>query len=200
MKELVIDIETIWDETSNHLLPEKGPKERKDPKEKLQFNSNFNQIACIGLFNGVKGHTLGLQDFEFNEKSLLDRFWYEIQNSEMFVTFNGIQFDIPFIYRRSWLHGSKPSVFISSRKYYIENHIDVRMVLNSWDSYEVGSQNIFFQKKFKKTCKVLMEGSQVQENWNQGKYKEVCNYCLDDCKSLYQLYDSMRGYYKEIPT
>ena len=191
MHQLAIDIEIIQDPEATSFLPEKGPRDRKEPYEKHKYDPNFNKICCIGGFDGQEGRNY----FEMSEKKLLESFWEDVKDTQRFITFNGCSFDVPFLYRRSWFHRVKPTSWISLVRYRIENHIDIYMILNNWDSHAHGGMNLYSNLVLHEDCKRDLDGSQVQEFWDAGRYKEVCDYCVGDCKALWEIYQSMIGFY-----
>lgn len=200
MRSIAIDIETMWDNSKDIYVPEKQPKDKKDPKEKLAYNSLFNQILCIGYKQHDEKGCFSQDSFDFNEGLMLKAFWKYICefNPDKIITFNGLVFDIPTLYMRSWLHNVYPSIWIDQRRYYVTNHVDVRAILTNWDNYAIGSMDMFYQIKFGKSCKTIMDGSKVAEYWMHGQYETVCNYCIDDCESLWDLYMSMEGYFNNV--
>ena len=213
MNKLVLDIETIKDDSMVPFIPEKKPSDKKEPWEKVQFDSNYNKICCISLFDGTfekKDETkdviielpvakhFGLSEFDFDEKKLLDAFWMYVVNVEKFITFNGLEFDIPYLYKRSLLQRSQPSVWISLKKYYVENHIDVRAILGNWSTSASGNLDLYCKIMLGKSCKNNMDGSEVQKYWNEKRYEEIYKYCDNDCIYLWEIYQKMMGYYSGI--
>jgi len=198
MKDLVIDIETIYDVTMEPFLPEKKEKDKKNPREKVQFDSNFNEICCISAYDGENAKHFGLSEFEFNENKMLEEFWKYVQNFDRFITFNGNSFDIPFLYKRSFINRVVPSVFISTKKYYLENHIDIRMILANWDNYANGSLDLYCKIMLKRSDKEDIDGSKVQLFWDSKKYEEIYKYCEQDCINTWELYQLMKNYYQGV--
>ena len=197
MEELVLDFETIWCHRAKPLIPERQPKDRSDPAEKLAFDPNFIRPCVAGFCDGEKTWSFGLNDFlgENPEAQLLQAIWDEIETVDRIVTFNGWSFDLPLLLRRSWYLGIAPSKFISLKKYESQLHIDVRMVLANWDSYARGSLDLYARLKLGLAKKDGIDGSQVQAMWDAGKYAEVKAYCEQDCRITWDLYQSLKGWY-----
>ena len=193
MPEVTLDIETVRDEKVEHLIPEDS-----DP-EKITFDSNFNKIACIAVYNGSKGKALGLQDFDNDESALLETFWNGALKFQKIITFNGLGFDIPFIYKRSLLNRVKPTIWISQVRYYVKNHLDIYAVMNNWNTWGArGGLDLYSNLLLNKPGKDGICGADVQKYWDEGKYEEVCDYCIRDCRILWEIYEQMRGYYECI--
>jgi DNA polymerase elongation subunit (family B) len=60
-----------------------------------------------------------------SEKEMLERFWEVIKISDQVITFNGRNFDIPFMLMRSAKLGVKPTKDLMGYRYSISNHVDL---------------------------------------------------------------------------
>lgn len=212
MKQLVFDIETIRNPAMIDMLPEpKADTRLRDPikiaadiaKKKesqielMGLDPTQNLICTIGMLDlGETTPTiLTLNPETLNEKELLEWFWEACQGYGQFITFNGMNFDIPTIKFHSMVHQVPMTVKFSEVRYRINNHVDVRMILGNWDKHAKGTQDYF--------CKILLgegkpdgiDGSMVQELWDKGEYHQIADYCADDVEKLAELYKRMVGYY-----
>ena len=70
-----------------------------------------------------------------NEQDLLRQFWGRIAEIRptLFITHNGLGFDLPFIKKRSIIHRVKPSLEISLAKFRTEPVYDTMAVWSNWD-------------------------------------------------------------------
>lgn len=200
MKELVLDFETIQCPKAKPLIPPMGPRDRSDPWEKLCFDPNFIQPCVAGFCTGDKCWSIGQNDFaENSERQLIQAVWDEIETADKLITFNGWSFDIPLLMRRSWYLGVKPSRLLSLKKYEAGFHVDVRMVLGNWDTYAKGNMDLYGKLKLGIGKTSGVDGSQVQGMWNRGEYDAIHEYCRQDCKVTYDLYQSLKGWYINEP-
>jgi len=193
---VVLDFETIRCQKAIPFIPEKGPRDRTDPAEKLAFDPNFIQPCVAGFCEDGKCWSIGQNDFEIDpERQLIQAVWDELESADTIVTFNGHSFDLPLLLRRSWYHGIKPSKRIDMRKYQTGNHIDVRMVLANWDSYARGNLDLYGNLKLGIGKTEGIDGSQVQGFWDRGEYDAIKRYCEDDCLLTWRLFESLKGIY-----
>ena len=193
---IILDFETIRWPKAIPFIPEKGPRDRSDPAEKMAFDANYIQPCVAGFCENGKTWSIGQNDFETDpERQLLQAVWDEIETVDTIVTFNGYSFDIPLLMRRSWYLGVEPSKRIDMRKYQNGNHIDVRMVLGNWDSYARGNLDLYGSLKLDIGKTDGISGSMVQGLWDSKEFAKVKAYCEDDCLLTWKLYESLKGWY-----
>jgi len=214
MNSCVFDLETISNPAIIPFLPEveanktlKNPEkiaadiEKKKADQLAEMGLNPSQLLiCCGSFLDLE--TDEMKSFvlspELDERALLMDVWEHLHDYERFVTFNGINFDVEALKFRSLINKVGPSVMISQRKYQIENHVDVRMILGQWEKFAKGdldyySKIILGPDEGGKTKGV--KGSDVQGMWNDGKYEEIREYCERDVRILGAVYQRLIGYY-----
>ena len=194
--EIAIDIETIQWEKSVPFIPEKGPRDKTEPWDKCKFDPNYTQICCIGFKTdgACKAYTIE----EMGEAKLLDIFWSVVQKYSKIITYNGLSFDLPFIYRRSWYEGIKPTILPDAllKKYETYGlHVDVRAILSQWDKFAPGKLDLYAALKLDQCKMDGVDGSQVQSMWDAGKFDEIREYCKQDCELTWALYQSLKGFY-----
>ena len=209
LKTISIDLETISDESVLPLLPSVEPDSRlKDPvkiaasiekkKEeqiaKMSLSPTTATICCFGWATADSSGHLLLNE-SGTEKQLLKNIWGVLSEFDHFVTFNGINFDIPVLLMRSAIHRVGPSVNISTRKYTIQNHTDCRMVLGQWDKYASGTLDFYSRLFLGESSKQEVDGSKIQGMWDSGLYAEIAEYCESDCEKTLKIYDIISNYY-----
>ena len=57
------------------------------------------------------------------EKELLEDFWEGAKNYDLFVTFNGHKYTLPFLYLRSTVYGIKPTVSIARQRFITKQNL-----------------------------------------------------------------------------
>ena len=153
--ELAFGLETIPDAKRLKAMPPIHPdRNLRDPEkvkknleakkarqlEEAALNPHSGKILCAALYGTARdGATSELVIFDKCERRLLRRFWEAAGKTDRFITFNGIEFHVPFLLFRSWLSGVKPTVAIDTGRYRLANHCDVRMMLTNWDRYANGT-------------------------------------------------------------
>lgn len=211
MKIAAIDIETLPDMEMVEFLPEpEASKVLKDPAkieadlqkkrekqiEDMGLNPHMNTICCIGAYivdtdgSEIQSYALLLEDEKAGSKrKLLQDFWELVKDIDHFVTFNGRGFDIRHIYTHNMRLQVRPSVQIDQGKYNKGNHTDVRLALNGDDPFGKGNLN-YFAKIFLQDQKTEgLDGKLVNDLWQMGAYDEIKEYCLQDCKLTFRLFE-----------
>ena len=202
---LVIDIETMPDLSKINFLPEPSVDSRlKDTAkieealqtarqkqiEKMALQAETGMIACIGYSENSVLHCDILP-----EKEMLENFFKRISGKTL-VTFNGIGFDLPFIYKRAMILGVEVPYSIEHfiKRYSTTFHVDLMQIWSGWSSQGYVSldylSSLILGKK-----KVDFDFKQIPEllKSDQGKEK-LKEYCLKDIELTTELFNKMKGY------
>jgi predicted PolB exonuclease-like 3'-5' exonuclease len=215
----VIDIETIPNVDVVGLLPEPTPdarlkdgvkiaadieKKKADQRDGMGLDPNFARICVIGHAERVEGKIVTGDDWlkeatDDAERALLKSFWRRMSGVTQVATFNGAGFDIPFIMRRSWVLGVKPTKLFETVPWKcimpMSNHIDIRLVLSMGDTHARGNLDLYGKLKLGRGKTEGMDGSQVWPTWQAGKIDVIRDYCRDDCVEAMELLESLYGFY-----
>jgi len=172
-----------------------------------------SQVVCIAMLNAEsqRGQTLYIaEDFEeaegdagpvefvpcADEFELLTAFWDVAKHYDSVVTFNGRGFDVPFIYLRSALL----NVPITKKnwlgyRYATEPHCDLA---EQFTFYSVSGRDgaarrfnlDFYCKAFgiESPKSQGVSGMDVKQMMEEGKAREVAEYCLRDVRATVELY------------
>lgn len=234
---LIFDIETIpldfdtsFDEVQREYLLRgaKDDAEREQRKSWGGLNPLTGQIVCIGTFvhESKKGTALYLTNeasediieadgmvmrykaFD-NEPALLQHFWNGLADRyNAVVTFNGRNFDCPFLMLRSAVLGIRPSVNMmagtrweykvggsSSDRYSGIEHIDLQDKLCFGAGFEkAGATRKFNLDFYTKTFGIAspksagIAGDKVPQFFKEGRQREIAEYCMRDVKATSELY------------
>jgi DNA polymerase elongation subunit (family B) len=161
--------------------------------EKSAFDGTFSRIVCIGLI--VLSDSMEPQGavswYGSNESELLRQFWTRLGQlrPSLFITHNGLGFDLPFIKKRSVIHQVKPTVEISLAKFRTEPVYDTMAVWSNWETrgwvkLDVLARALNVEAK-------SGSGKQVADMWAMGQGKEIADYCLQDTYVTYGCYCRM---------
>jgi len=211
-KTMAFDTETIADKTKIPFLqdvkPKKGltdpikiKKNIKEKKEKqlaeMALNPISAQICCFSWHNEKQAQSLMLkEETQAAEKKLIQQIWEVLYEFEHFVSFNGINFDVPLLKMRSLVHRVMPSINISTKRYTVQNHTDCRMILGNWDKFASGTLGFYSQILLGKSPKEEYTGDQVQDLWDMELFNEIKNYCQFDTVCTMELYQLIQQYYQ----
>jgi len=213
METLTYDIETIPDTNLS-------PLQKAELNKRLIRHKNFNsgdtdddasitrmlaatnpflgKIVCIGLMKtNSKGQydTLSLTG---DEADILKRFWEILDKFKgLFISYNGLNFDVPFILKRSMVHSKAPTntSFLDTRRFSKYPHFDVQQILADFNPRNYVTLDLACGAlgiKSPKDGDVTAEG--VEEAYNSGRIEEIAKYCLKDVKATHSAYLIVRNY------
>lgn len=141
MTTLVFDIETTnvdWD-SFDEVTQERLLALTKTKEEVVQVKANLNLSPFTGSLTRLamydiersRGVLYSVEDMSEpitnlsdnflykhrSEKEILEEFWEGVQSYDVFVTFNGYGFDVPFLLHRSVIQEVKPTHLFAHSKY-----------------------------------------------------------------------------------
>jgi predicted PolB exonuclease-like 3'-5' exonuclease len=199
MNEVVIDIETVpgtlTQPTAEIMTRLLAKKKDKDQSKFCALTWAFGRIVCIGISIDGKVQTL-----MGNETDILMAFWTLVgrktdEFSPMtcrYITFNGKDFDIPFINFRSALTGIEPSVEIPRRRYYKDRHFDVMEELSNYFNG--------LQLSLKDYCTIFdirntdeTDGADIHSLWLKGDREAIEKHCASDVRYTLELYKRIKN-------
>ena len=134
-----------------------------------------------------------------NEKTMLIKFW-EIFNSPKykrvhFISFNGRNFDAPFLMLRSAILGVRPTRnLMEGTKFNYPLHTDLIDELTFFSPSSYGATKRFnfdfYAREFGLQSPKAegIDGSKVKDFFLDGKIDEVAEYCMRDVTTTWELY------------
>lgn len=160
---------------------------------KSAFDATFSSIVCIGLLEfsdqlEPRGATAW---YGGNERELLRQFWSRLAQSRpaLFITHNGLGFDLPFLKKRSIIQQVKPSVDINLAKFRTDPVYDTMAVWSNWDTRGWVKLDVLARALDVETKSG--SGEQVADMWEKGQGAELARYCLQDTYVTYACYCRM---------
>lgn len=200
---LVFDIETIpqgvLTPTQIKIVNEKSEKSeywQTNPIKEMSLNPWFGRIISIGVGFPLRNQyeCLTLED----EHELLTKFWGILSKWDgMFLSYNGLGFDVPFISTRSMVHKILPtsSHFLNTKRYQSYPHFDVAQHICDWDprlrvSLEVVCDGLGISSPKEGDVKA----SSVYENYLVGNLDDISKYCVKDLVATYEVYKRIKDY------
>ncbi len=161
---------------------------------------NIETENSLVLFegNGSKFWEAEQKKIKYEEKSendIINLFWEYVSKCEQIITFNGRNFDLPFLILRSALLKIKPTRNLIGSRYNNKNHIDL---LDKFTLYGlVRKFNIdFYCKAFgiQSPKSKGISGMDVKELYNAGRIEDIAIYCGEDVRATYELYKVWNDY------
>jgi DNA polymerase elongation subunit (family B) len=217
MKKLVIDIETVgtpWEQhdpyVREYLIKGMNEAEAEEEKRRGALSPFTGRIVAIGVINAETGKSCAMYEvpgqtelvtrkdgnrtlMSGTEKQILEKFWDYLDKGDRFISFNGRQFDGPFLMIRSAIHGIQPKRDLVGNRYRFHPNCDLREVLNF--NGTVNYRQMRFNLDL--ACKTFgivssktdgMDGRSVEKLYSAGRHEDIALYCLEDVRATSELY------------
>lgn len=192
-----LDNEHAEFDDSGDLFTAGAAEERRRTEDELYaksaFDGTFSRIVCIGLleFSDQMEARSAVAWYGGDERELLRRFWARLaqDRATLFITHNGLGFDLPFLKKRSIVHQVKPSLDINLAKFRTEPVYDTMAVWSNWDTRGWVKLDVLARALQVETKSG--SGEQVAEMWEKGQGLELARYCLQDTYVTYACYCRM---------
>jgi len=211
-KTIVFDIETIPNDNisraTEEVLDEKFQKwlsyedkelsslEKENLRNKLRsINPYFGKVATVGIYCPEADKEEGLHLGDFNgEKELLERVWELFNRTDLFITFNGLGFDVPFLLTRSLVHNIIPDNrnFKTTRRFQRSPHYDTMMILGDWDIRKTPSLRLACEAfGIPSPKEEAVKAENVYDYYLKGDIQKVSDYCVKDVRATYSLFEKI---------
>ncbi|HEX8749744.1 MAG TPA: 3'-5' exonuclease [Nitrospira sp.] len=190
-----VDVESVSEEYDLFAAGEAEAQRQKedDHYAKSAFDGTFSSIVCIGLleFSDQMEPRGAVAWYGGNERELLRQFWSRLAQDRpsLFITHNGLGFDLPFIKKRSIIHQIKPTVEINLAKFRIDPVYDTMAIWSNWDTRGWIKLDVLARALNVETKSG--SGEQVAAMWERGQGLELARYCLQDTYVTYACYCRM---------
>ena len=130
-----------------------------------------------------------------SEKEMLESFWRIIEVTNKVITFNGRNFDIPFLMIRSAMLKIKPSKNLIGRRYDTSSHIDLLEQFTFYGLTRKFNLDFYCQAFGIESPKTKeISGMEVKNLYEAGRLKDIAIYCAHDIYATYQLYKIWEEY------
>ena len=208
------DFESLSDSQREYLLryAEKETNEKiraQKIDEAIRYLSLYPftaKVIAIGLYHTEMEKAVVLYESEADEKNvisddehvvykalpedeMLKTFWQYAAKVEKFISFNGRNFDIPFLMLRSAILKIKPTVNFIGNRFNTSKHIDL---LEQFTFYSlIRKFNLdFYCKSFgiESPKSKGVSGMEVKQLYEAGRIKEIAVYCGQDIRATYELF------------
>ncbi len=186
-------------------------------KQGLGFSPLTGEIVAIGVLDyhqekgvvyfqapnkGLKEFTDGAITYKpMTEKQMLEAFWKGALNYQQFITFNGRQFDAPFLALRSAINGIRPTKDLNRARYLYQQtpdavHIDLYDQLSFYGATRRKGSLHLYCKAFdiKSPKEEGVTGDEVGELFKRERYEDIARYNAGDLFATKELYDRWDSY------
>lgn len=208
------DFESLADSQKEYLLryaeretDEKLKKQKID--EAIRYLSLYPftaKVIAIGLYHTEMEKALVLYESEKGEKNvvsddehvvykaltedeMLKTFWEYASKVKKFISFNGRNFDIPFLMLRSALRKIKPTVNFLGSRFDTSKHIDLLEQFTFYGLIKKFNLDFYCHSFGIESPKSKgISGMEVKQLYEAGRIKEIAVYCGEDIRATYELY------------
>ncbi len=186
----------------------------QDVKNRLSLSPLTAQVVAIGIFD--TGRRQGVVYFQApgkdmaeysqenilykpqTEKEMLKNFWQIAPRYNEFVSFNGRNFDAPFLMIRSAIHKIKPSLDLMAARYLREytkiKHIDLLEQLSFYGATRRASLHLFCRAFGIPSPKNKIKGQTVAELFQAQEYEQIAQYNAADILATAELFSYWQKY------
>ena len=196
---LFFDIETIPAEEAKHeILQQIHAKKLKDGKKVTEefkeyllstsFDGAFGRIVCIGFATDDDPAEV----LQGEEREMLTKFWQIAKDARLFIGFNNMDFDLRFIYQRSVINQVPPTQNLSFARYRHDPIFDIMWEWRKWAREPSVSLDTLAKALGIPSSKDGgIEGKDVWKAYQDGRLKEICDYCKRDVEVTRAIYQKM---------
>lgn len=213
--------ETLAESQQEYLLRDAQKSDNQKEKEKkiddsIRYTSLYPftaKVIVIGLYDVQKEKSFIYYESSeteewlnneknvtykgMNEDAMLKSFWRIAEKTDQFISFNGRNFDIPFLMMRSALNKIKPSKNLMTNRYDTSHHIDL---LEQFTYYGITRKfNLdFYCHAFgiESPKSKDISGMEVKTLYEAGRIKDIAVYCGGDIEATYKLFKIWDEYLK----
>ncbi|MBI2933043.1 MAG: ribonuclease H-like domain-containing protein [Planctomycetes bacterium] len=163
-------------------------EERREAIAQTSLHAEFGRILCIGIWRepGMDGPEI----LAGPEADMLRRFWQQARGVRQYVGHNILSFDLPFLIKRSIVHGIPP-LPISLARYRSDQVYDTMEMWNFWSSRERISLDTLAKVLGLKSSKGEINGGCVAKVHAAGRDAEIYAYCMQDVRLTREIYKRM---------
>ncbi len=187
-----------------------------DLKNGMGFSPLTGEIVAIGVLDYEKDQAAvyfqapgeDIKEFEeggvkyklMTEAKMLKSFWEGASHYDEFITFNGRQFDAPFLMVRSAVHKIRPTCDLMEGRYLYQQrscrHIDLQDQLTFYGSMRrKGSLHLWSRAFGVKSPKADgISGADVSRMFKEKKFADIARYNVGDLRATKELYDYWNSY------
>lgn len=206
---LALDIETVPDKDLSKYskaiqekIREKIDRQKeRNPDFDFQYfastHGDFGKIICISM-GYIQGEKIRLKSlYGEDEYAILEGFNQVAATvNGIFIHYNGINFDIPFILQRMAHHGIRSSNarLANLRRYSSDPHFDVMMVYYNWDYYRVLPLGVLAELHQMPSPKEDLSGEKVYTAYLNQEWERIVRYCEFDVATTLNLWNKLYRY------
>jgi 3'-5' exonuclease len=133
-----------------------------------------------------------IHEEDYSEEALVRAFWQRVERfSGTLVTFNGRNFDLPVLELQALKYGCQAPRYFSGKarnRYMEEGHYDLYDFLTNYGVHRLRGGFNLLAKLVGLPGKMEIDGSMVQQLWQEGRLPTIHRYCRQDVIQTYFLF------------
>ena len=166
----------------------------------LALRGEWGRLLCIGLVVeedgvvkhcGVLGRDRETRQFHMDEARTLKSFWNLVagfrEGQDLFVGHNLLDFDLPFLYKRSCIHGVRPSVNLSFKRFQSHPVFDTMWEWTKWRQ-RISLHELTQALGIPSPKESGVDGLGIYDLYQQGRHEEIAQYCMRDVKCAREVF------------
>lgn len=166
----------------------------------LALVPEFGRILTIGVIyeeggkivnRGLFGRDRETMAFHMDEAKTLRSFWGFVRRlnlrSDLIVGHNVLDFDLPFIIKRSVIHGVRPSLQIPFRRFVSQPVFDTMWEWGLW-RHKISLHTLALALGIASPKEDGINGSQIYDAWLEGRDRQIADYCLRDVECVREIF------------
>ena len=216
MRYTIVDIETRIEKTlvravyfpHTDITEEEAYQQVRQRLQQEQGNAFFPLSfhvpisIAVGQVNDERVLTAveAIHETDYSEEALVRSFWQRFERFPgTLVTFNGRNFDLPVLELQALKYGCTAQRYFSGKarnRYAEEGHYDLYDFLTNYGAHRLRGGFNVLAKLIGLPGKMEVNGSMVQQLWEEGRLPEIHHYCRQDVMQTYFLFlrvELMRG-------
>lgn len=207
MRRIFVDIETLPPDKGSIgvSVQEEIASCSDDDFRRLALDGDYGRVLTIGLniehgdkiiHRGLLGRERQTMMFHLDEARTLRAFWKLLKafnpHRDLIVGHNVLDFDLPFLYKRSIIHCVRPSVELSFARYRSQPIFDTMQQWNKWSPRKFVSLDRLAKVLGLESSKGQgIDGSRVYDKFCAGCHGEIADYCMRDVTLVREIYYRM---------
>lgn len=132
------------------------------------------------------------EDDDYSEESIVRTFWQRLERFQgALVTFNGRNFDLPVLELQALKYGCQAARYFggkSRNRYAEEGHYDLYDFVTNYGVHRLRGGFNLLAKLVGLPGKTEVDGSMVQQMWQDGRLSDIHRYCRHDVIQTYFLF------------
>jgi predicted PolB exonuclease-like 3'-5' exonuclease len=182
----------VSDEEAYHQVRQRLQKEQGNDFFPLSFHIPIS--IAVGQVTEERELTAveTINEHHSSEEALVRTFWERLERFHgTLVTFNGRNFDLPVLELQALKYGCQAPRYFASKsrnRYSEEGHYDLYDFLTNYGVHRLRGGFNLVAKLIGLPGKTEVDGSMVQQLWQEGRLQDIDRYCRQDVIQTYFLF------------